>query len=110
MYRMACAVLGALVVAGLLSPFTAAEAEPTAGPGVGPAPRPACRTDVDGSAARVACRNGTGRTARVQLHIECRRWWDIDVDGDPVTLAPGRSVRLADRCWAEVREAWVSFP
>ncbi|MFG3255464.1 hypothetical protein [Streptomyces sp. NPDC048172] len=104
-YLMACAVLGALLVTGLLSPFTDAEAETTT-----TTARPACRAEIDGSTGRVACRNETGRTARVQLHIECRRWWDIDVDGEPVTLAPGKSVRLADRCWAEVRKAWVSFP
>ena len=101
-YATACAVLVALLTTGFLSPFTTAEA--------GPAVHPVCRTEVHGSTVSAACRNGTSRAARVQLHIECRRWWDIDVDAEPVALARGRSVRLADRCWAEVSEAWVSFP
>lgn len=47
-------------------------------------------------------------TDRVQLHTECRRWWDIDADATPVDVGPGLTVRLDDRCWKEVGSVWVT--
>ncbi|MCX4822153.1 hypothetical protein OG883_20135 [Streptomyces sp. NBC_01142] len=67
-----------------------------------------CRTVVDGSRATAYCHNAYPGTDRVRLHIECERWWDVDVDGGPVALAPAGYVQLTDRCWKEIRTAWVS--
>ncbi|MEU2925049.1 hypothetical protein ABZ636_08300 [Streptomyces sp. NPDC007251] len=68
----------------------------------------ACRTTVRGSHVLVYCHNPYVDTDRVRLHIECARWWDIDTDSAPVDAAPAMTVRLAGRCWKEVRSVWIS--
>jgi enoyl-[acyl-carrier protein] reductase I len=76
-----------------------------------PVPQPfgaECRTTVQGSHVTAYCHNPYPETDRVALHIECDRWWDIDTDTDPVDAGPAMTVRLAGRCWEEVRSAWVS--
>ncbi|MGW2083574.1 hypothetical protein [Streptomyces sp. NPDC001880] len=76
-----------------------------------PTPDPAgaeCRTSVRGSRVVAYCHNPYPSTDRVQLHTECRRWWDIDADATPVDVGPGRTVRLDDRCWKEVGSAWIT--
>lgn len=67
-----------------------------------------CRTDVVGSRVVARCHNPYPETDRVRLHVECDRWWDIDVDDAPVEAGPAQTVRLTGRCWKEVRSAWVS--
>ncbi|MFF1647126.1 hypothetical protein [Streptomyces sp. NPDC058240] len=67
-----------------------------------------CRTSVRGSRVVAYCHNPYPSTDRVQLHTECRRWWDIDADAPPVDVGPGRTVRLDDRCWKEVGSVWVT--
>ncbi|MER5886311.1 hypothetical protein ABT160_21005 [Streptomyces sp. NPDC001941] len=76
-----------------------------------PAPRPFgadCVTGVSGSHVTASCHNPYPDTDRVQLHVECANWWDVDADGAPVDVGPTEYVELADRCWTEVREVWVS--
>lgn len=67
-----------------------------------------CRTVVAGSRATAFCHNPYPVTDRVRLHIECARWWDVDVDSAPVKLGPAGYVQLTDRCWKEIRTVWVS--
>lgn len=67
-----------------------------------------CRTVVHGSRVTAYCRNPYPEPDRVGLHIECDRWWDLDTDGASITAGPAQHVRLAGRCWKEVRSAWVS--
>lgn len=74
-------------------------------------PRPfgaECRTGVAGAAVVAYCHNPYPETDRVRLHVECDRWWDIDVDTAGVEAGPAQTVRLTGRCWKEVRAAWVS--
>ncbi|WPB94033.1 hypothetical protein [Streptomyces malaysiensis] len=74
-------------------------------------PRPreaACSTSVRGSHATTDCFNPNPGVDRVQLHVECARWWDPDMDTRPVEVGPAEHVRLAERCWKEIRKAWVS--
>ncbi|MFI9624023.1 hypothetical protein [Streptomyces sp. NPDC052042] len=76
-----------------------------------PAPEPSgadCRTSVRGSHVVAYCHNPYPSTDRVQLHTECRRWWDVDADTAPVDVGPGRTVRIDDRCWKEVASVWVT--
>ncbi|MCT9106250.1 hypothetical protein [Streptomyces mirabilis] len=76
-----------------------------------PVPQPfgaECRTTVQGSHVTAYCHNPYPETDRVALHVECDRWWDIDTDTDVVDAGPAMTVRLAGRCWEEVRSAWVS--
>ncbi|MFF3466437.1 hypothetical protein [Streptomyces sp. NPDC002619] len=76
-----------------------------------PAPRlfgAECRTTVNGSHVVVYCHNPYVDTDRVSLHVECDRWWDLDTDDDPVDVGPAATVRLAGRCWKDVRSTWVS--
>ncbi|WP_326761205.1 hypothetical protein OHB35_39185 [Streptomyces phaeochromogenes] len=68
----------------------------------------ACRTAVEGSYVTAYCHNPYPEPDRVRLHIECDPWWDIDSDGVSVEAGPAQTVRLAGRCWKEVRSAWVS--
>jgi hypothetical protein len=68
----------------------------------------ACRTAVDGSYVTAYCHNPYPEPDHVRLHIECDPWWDIDSDGASVEAGPAQTVRLAGRCWKEVRSAWVS--
>ncbi|MGP4001916.1 hypothetical protein [Streptomyces sp. 8N706] len=70
--------------------------------------RAECRARVEGSRAIADCHNPYPESDLVRLHIECDRWWDLDVDTDPVEVGPARTVELSDRCWMGVREAWVT--
>ncbi|MDH2390408.1 hypothetical protein QCN29_16710 [Streptomyces sp. HNM0663] len=83
----------------------AAEAQPTA-------PRPVyqaeCRLAVEGSRATAYCHNPYPQADLVRLHIECDRWWDIDVDTAPVELGAAGYAQLTSRCWKEIHSAWVS--
>lgn len=67
-----------------------------------------CRTVLDGSTATAYCHNRYPGTDRVRLHVECDRWWDVDVDSAPVEVGPAGYVQLTDRCWKEIRAVWVS--
>ncbi|WP_328539509.1 hypothetical protein [Streptomyces sp. NBC_00344] len=67
-----------------------------------------CRTSVKGSEVAVYCHNPYVPADRVALHIECSRWWDLDVDSAAVEVDPAQTVRLTGRCWKEVRAVWVS--
>ncbi|MCG7206133.1 MULTISPECIES: hypothetical protein [Streptomyces] len=67
-----------------------------------------CRTTVQGSRVVAYCHNPYVATDRVQLHIECAEWWDIDTDGAPADAGPASTVRLSGRCWKDVRAVWIS--
>ncbi|MFE5858021.1 MULTISPECIES: hypothetical protein [unclassified Streptomyces] len=67
-----------------------------------------CRTVVDGSSATAHCNNPYPGSDRVRLHIECERWWDLDVDSAPVLVAPAGYVELTGRCWKEIGAVWIS--
>ncbi|HCA88327.1 MAG TPA: hypothetical protein DEQ61_24400 [Streptomyces sp.] len=67
-----------------------------------------CRTEVTGSRATADCHNPYPVVDRVRLHIECDRWWDLDVDTGPVEVGPAQTVRLSAGCWMPVRAAWVT--
>ncbi|MEU3182602.1 hypothetical protein ABZ707_00105 [Streptomyces sp. NPDC006923] len=67
-----------------------------------------CRTKTEGSRAIASCHNPYPYVDRVRLHIECQRWWDIDVDSAPVKILPAGYAELTDRCWKEIRAVWVS--
>ncbi|MDQ8701812.1 hypothetical protein RCO28_04800 [Streptomyces sp. LHD-70] len=67
-----------------------------------------CRVRQAGSNVVAYCHNPYPEADRVALHIECRRWWDIDTDTARVAAGPAMTVRLAGRCWKEVGSAWVS--
>ncbi|MGW6455804.1 hypothetical protein ACWF94_07720 [Streptomyces sp. NPDC055078] len=67
-----------------------------------------CRTVVDGSHATAYCHNPYPVSDRVRLHIECERWWDIDVDSAPAVIDPAGYLELTDRCWKEIGTVWVS--
>lgn len=67
-----------------------------------------CGTRVHGSHARADCFNGDSTPDRVQLHVECDRWWDPDMDTAPVAVDPARHVSLTQRCWLGIRRAWVT--
>ncbi|MGW1882070.1 hypothetical protein [Streptomyces sp. NPDC001970] len=95
------------VLATLLLPGSAAAA---LSPGES-TPRPFgadCDVVVEGSRATAYCRNSYLDTDRVQLHVECARWWDVDADSRPVDVAPTAHATLTERCWKEIRTAWVS--
>ncbi|MBQ1093979.1 hypothetical protein [Streptomyces sp. B93] len=80
-------------------------------PGKAPSPPPfgaECRTKVHGSHVIAHCHNPYVDTDRLRLHIECRRWWDLDTDSAPVDAGPATTVRITGRCWKEVGSAWVS--
>ncbi|MEO3977015.1 hypothetical protein [Streptomyces sp. CAU 1734] len=67
-----------------------------------------CRTETEGSYATAYCQNPFPAVDRVRLHIECERWWDIDVDSASADVYPAGYVVLTDRCWKEIRAVWVS--
>ena len=74
-------------------------------------PRPreaACSTSVRGSHATASCFNPYPDADRVQLHVECARWWDPDMDSHRVEVGPAQHVELDERCWKEIRKAWVT--
>jgi hypothetical protein len=68
-----------------------------------------CRTSVKGSQGIAICFNPDPDIDHVRLHMECRRWWDPDVDGPPVAVGPAETVTLSDRCWKEIQSIWVSL-
>ncbi|MEV8307503.1 hypothetical protein AB0P36_09105 [Streptomyces flavidovirens] len=109
--RAAAGLLAMAAVAGLAAP---AVAERAADAGPKPAAKKValfgstCRTTIDGSRVVAYCHNPYPESDLVRLHTECDRWWDIDADGSPVEVGPAQTVRLTDRCWKEVRSAWVS--
>ncbi|MEV7683337.1 hypothetical protein AB0O64_33060 [Streptomyces sp. NPDC088341] len=67
-----------------------------------------CRTTVEGSRATASCHNPYPETDRVRLHVECERWWDIDADSAAVEIAAARYAELAERCWMEIRQVWIT--
>ncbi|MGW2559573.1 hypothetical protein ACWCXB_10090 [Streptomyces sp. NPDC001514] len=67
-----------------------------------------CDVVVEGSRATAYCHNSYLDTDRVQLHVECERWWDLDADSRPVDVAPTAHATLTERCWKEIGTAWVS--
>ncbi|MGW0122802.1 hypothetical protein [Streptomyces sp. NPDC003327] len=67
-----------------------------------------CRTVVEGSRVTAHCSNPYPRTDRVRLHVECDRWWDLDIDSAPVDVDPAAHARVTARCWKEVRAAWIT--
>lgn len=67
-----------------------------------------CSARIDGSRAVADCFNANATPDRVQLHVQCARWWDPGMDTATVTVEPARHVSLAQRCWLEIRQAWVS--
>ncbi|MET9518771.1 hypothetical protein [Streptomyces sp. NPDC002994] len=112
--RAAAFVLASVAVAGIAAPAVAQRA---ADPEQRPTKKVAekvtlfgstCRTTIEGSRVVAYCHNPFPESDLVQLHTECDRWWDIDADGSPVEVGPAQTVRLTDRCWKEVRAAWVS--
>ncbi|MGW0559283.1 hypothetical protein ACWDZ4_01300 [Streptomyces sp. NPDC003016] len=110
--RAAAGVLSLAALAGLAAP---ALAERAADPGrqtpeetVSALSGSTCWTTVEGSRVVAYCHNPYPETDLVRLHTECERWWDLDADGAPVEVGPAQTVRLTDRCWKEVRAAWVS--
>ncbi|WP_431948596.1 hypothetical protein [Actinacidiphila sp. bgisy167] len=105
--RAAACVCAAAAVAVLV-----AGAGPAAAAAAGAAARlpgvAECRTSVRGGEGVAVCFNPDPDLDRVQLHIECLRWWDPDVDGASVPVGPAQTVTLSDRCWKEIQEIWVS--
>ncbi|MEV0096393.1 hypothetical protein [Streptomyces sp. NPDC050738] len=86
-------------------------AAPTARPAAVEEPEPFgadCRTTVTGSHVVAYCHNPYPDSDKVELHIECARWWDIDSDARPVEAGPAQTVRLTGRCWKEIRSAWIT--
>ncbi|MBH5334204.1 hypothetical protein IHE55_05060 [Streptomyces pactum] len=67
-----------------------------------------CSAWITGSRAHASCFNPDPAADRVQLHVDCARWWDPDLASHPVEVGPAQHVRLSQRCWKEIREAWVS--
>lgn len=68
-----------------------------------------CRTSVKGSEGIAICFNPDPDIDHAQLHMECRRWWDPDVDSRPVAVGPAETVTLSDRCWKEIQSVWVTL-
>ncbi|MEV0780257.1 hypothetical protein [Streptomyces sp. NPDC050428] len=68
----------------------------------------ACRTTTEGSLVTAVCHNPYPEPDRLQLHMECARWWDVDSDSAPVEAGAAGYARLTGRCWKEVASAWVS--
>ncbi|MFE2582196.1 hypothetical protein [Streptomyces sp. NPDC059378] len=99
-------------VALLLSLPYEAMPHPRVKAGDPPAPRQPfgaeCRITVDGSHVVAYCHNPYADIDRVALHVECDRWWDLDVDGPAIDTGPAMTVRLVGRCWMEVRSVWIS--
>ncbi|MGW0700287.1 hypothetical protein ACWD0A_13440 [Streptomyces sp. NPDC002867] len=67
-----------------------------------------CGTVIEGSKVTAYCHNPYPAADRVQLHVECARWWDVDADSVPVELRPAGYAELTQRCWKEIRAAWIS--
>ncbi|MEH6375029.1 hypothetical protein V7793_11960 [Streptomyces sp. KLMMK] len=104
--RTAAVLFAAAALAGSTAPVSPAAAAAPAAP---PVPRHAeCRTRVHGSHATAHCFNGNAITDSVQLHIECVRWWDPDMDTAQAVVGPAGHVALSQRCWLGIRHAWVT--
>ncbi|MGK5731358.1 hypothetical protein [Streptomyces sp. URMC 124] len=108
--RTAAVLFAAAALAASTAPVPpAAAAAPPAAP---PAPlgpgHAECRTRVHGSHATAHCFNGNAGTDRVQLHVECVRWWDPDMDTAQAVVGPAGHVALSQRCWLGIRHAWVT--
>lgn len=73
-------------------------------------PHAQCRTKVVGSTGTASCFNPNGNNSRVWLHIECKRWYDPDIDTGTrgVAIGPAQHVTLAGHCWQEIADLWVS--
>ncbi|MFG2893183.1 hypothetical protein [Streptomyces sp. NPDC048248] len=71
-------------------------------------PHAQCRTTVVRSTATATCFNPHGNISRVRLHIECKRWYDPDVDSLAEAVGPAQRVTLSGRCWQEIEDIWVS--
>ncbi|MEU6983362.1 hypothetical protein ABZ946_08040 [Streptomyces sp. NPDC046324] len=105
----AAALLAGLGVAAEVSAAPAPAEEPP-----GPVVREpenfgaSCQTVVEGSRVTAYCQNPYPTTDRVQLHVECDRWWDVDTDSTPVDVGPTAYAQLTGRCWKEVRSAWLT--
>ncbi|MBB5933719.1 hypothetical protein [Streptomyces zagrosensis] len=67
-----------------------------------------CRTSVRGSVGTATCFNPDADTGCIQLHIECRRWWDPDIDGRAVEVGPAQVSTFPDRCWKDMQRVWVT--
>ncbi|MFE9254403.1 hypothetical protein [Streptomyces sp. NPDC006879] len=67
-----------------------------------------CQATITGSHVTAYCHNRYPAVDLVRLHIECDRWWDLDGDSAAVPVGPAAHVRLAGRCWKEVRRAWLT--
>ncbi|MEU1312046.1 hypothetical protein ABZ419_24550 [Streptomyces cinnamoneus] len=99
----------ALLLATAALSAAPASAAGLSGRGTPEPPREAeCHTRVHGSRATTHCFNPNATTDRVQLHLVCARWWDPAMDTAPVTVGPAQHVSLTQRCWLEIRRAWVT--
>ncbi|MET9296356.1 hypothetical protein [Streptomyces sp. NPDC003077] len=67
-----------------------------------------CRTGVRGSTGSAECFNPNASVDRVRLHVECRRWYDPDVDTAAERIGPAGHASLSGRCWHEVDDVWIS--
>ncbi|GAA4925267.1 hypothetical protein ACFPM3_30765 [Streptomyces coeruleoprunus] len=105
-HRTAALTAASVLLAGYAAgPVLAAEGDARPrGDGFGAS----CRTTIEGSQVTAHCHNPYPRTDRVQLHVECDRWWDVDADSRPVDIGPTAYAELTERCWKEVRSAWLS--
>ncbi|WP_419993819.1 hypothetical protein [Streptomyces boninensis] len=91
-------LVGVLVTAALAgAPARAADA-----------PVAKCRTAVTGDTVTARCFNPNGTADRVQLHVECAKWWDPDSDSRAVTLGPSQGREFSGRCWFGIARAWIS--
>ncbi|MGW1433264.1 hypothetical protein ACWD6K_32170 [Streptomyces sp. NPDC002431] len=112
--RTGALLAAAIALAGLAAPVgitLAGRAGSGASTPAAPSPEPAgaeCLTSIRGSRVVALCHNPYPSTDRVQLHTECRQWWDVDADSAPVDVEPGRTVRIDDRCWKQVASVWVT--
>ncbi|KUH37157.1 hypothetical protein [Streptomyces changanensis] len=98
----ALAAASILVPALLAGSAAAADGDPEGPDGA------TCRTAVEGSRVTAYCHNPHPRTDHVRLHVECVRWWDLDADSASVAVPPTAYVEVTERCWKEVRSAWIS--
>ncbi|MGW2597537.1 hypothetical protein [Streptomyces klenkii] len=117
--RTAALLFAATALAGATAPaLPVAAAAPATAPAAAPTASPAaaragarhaeCRTRVHGSHATTHCFNGNATTDHVQLHVECVRWWDPDMDTARAAVGPAGHVSLTQRCWLGIRHAWVT--
>ncbi|MEV7423991.1 hypothetical protein [Streptomyces sp. NPDC091212] len=114
--RLGTVALGVAVLATVSGLATAVDradradrADPDRTRAASPAtPHSTCLTTVEGSRATASCHNPYPETDLVQLHVQCAHWWDVGADSARVEVGAARYVRLTDRCWKEIRAAWVT--